>query len=896
MMRKAMLAAVFLTLMLLGASILGSTLGAAHSVQIDKTPRPSPTPDGLAPDTSPASPETPILPDLIVEDVWVSPATPLIGEEATIYVVIKNQGPLDVPLDPPQNFYTDLYVDPAIVPIQLFQAGVYAWGCQAHWVPSGGSYLLQTTYVFTSVKNYVLYAQIDTDAQVPEQNESNNVFGPFQVEVRAPNRVQHQTHTDFQMGVASSLDISHPDGVIRRGIFLEPFTEPEVYYPDWKVDDPPAPPSHPNNVNQVKPALTGNGSGTLYAVWEDGRNGGVFDRDIYFSRSTDGGMTWTSPDVRVNDDSTSDTANQVSPDIAYDESRDRIYAVWQDARNGDYDIYFAYSDDNGDNWSANELLSIDPPTSLGADQMNPSIAVGPNVTDVWPVAVYVVWQDRRNGNDDIYISRSDDGGLTWTDNIFVTDDPQMTSQDQVAPSVGVGYDLLGYDDVFVAWEDWRDPANPEIYVARSRDRGGTFGIDVPVDNNPHNEGYRVGPSMIVSTTAETVQVDVGFTKTVESPVTAIHVAWQENAGEEADVYYTYATYVYEEPEFCPYPYDFCFEGPSEASGFVIDSNYALPPDTGPTYPIDPTWQGQVSLAKAFDTDYTYCHADSIMTYTMGVFLAWSDARSFDDWRYEIRTRRVASPEGTGESYELCEDQVVGVVNDTAKIHAYREQSGFVDSSDYEIFRPAATGQFNPYVFAEPPPFPSFSPRLYVTWDDDRWDVPLEPGTVRDRDIFAARWGLYPEGIYISPVIDSRAASSWYVLSWWGTTQYAGDLLLQTRFGNNPNPPLNDVAANGWTEWTGNPSSEVVDCPGANCFYDAPGRHIVDPNGNSWVLECQEPGCPGPGCPNPDCPDAYQYIQYKVIIRSYSRHTTLSQVTIHYAGPNVIYLPIVVNND
>ena len=83
--------------------------------------------------------------------------------------------------------------------------------------------------------------------------------------------------------------------------------------------------------------------------------------------------------------------------------------------------------------------------------------------------------------------------------------------------------------------------------------------------------------------------------------------------------------------------------------------------------------------------------------------------------------------------------------------------------------------------------------------------------------------------------------------------------MQTRFGNTPNPPLNDVAANGWTAWTGNPSSAYLGCSaGADCFYDAPGRRIVDPNGDDWFQ-----------CPGPNCPPSYRYIQYKVIIRGFS---------------------------
>jgi hypothetical protein len=889
-MKKTLLALTCLSLALLFVLVVGATLGVAQTVVPLHDPRPSPTPDGLGPATSPAGPDLALLPDLVVTSIEVLPPTPMMNEKVTIYVTIKNQGPADVPLVPtPQNFYTDLYVDPSVVPIHLFQDGQVSWGCQAYWVPAGESHVLAATYVFTEVRTYALYAQVDTDNQVaPEQSEDNNIFGPVHVQVVAPNTLLQQSHQDFQMGVASGLDISHPDGVMRRGIFQEPFTDPEVYYPDSQVDHPPLPPSDPfNNVDQINPALTGNGDGVLYAAWEDGRNGGVFNRDIYFNRSADGGTTWLANDIRINDDpGLPDTANQNKPDLAYDPTGGlagdgRLYAVWQDRRNGDYDIYFAYSDDDGDIWSPNQLLSIDPPTSLSADQMNPSIAVGADVTR----SIYVVWQDRRNGNDDVYMVRSDDGGSSgsWTENLFVTDDPGMTEQDQVAPSVGIGLGFPPYldsvhDDVFVCWEDWRNPEHPEIYVARSKNFGKTFGVDTPV-SMPAKQSYRLQPTLEVSTTADTALIyDPGqdVTKTVQSPITAIHVAWQQGAGDDADVYWAYATYVYEEPEFCPYPYDFCFNPPQKISGFVIDSDYALPPDTGPTYAREPSWQGQVDMTRAFANDWTRCHADSTITYTKGVFIAWSDAGSFDDWRVEIHTRRVASPQGEGTSYEPCEDQATGVLNDNAKIYALRDGlRGALDVIDYPLYteyQPAATKQFNSSLFAQEPSTPSFAPDLWVAWDDDRHNDPLQTGTVQDRDVFAARWAMYSEGTYISPVFDSRTQATWYVLSWWGVTQHFGDLLLQTRFGDNPYAPLDDVAAGGWTRWTGNPSIPVALCPGEGCYYDAPGRHIVGPDGSEF-------------------PEA-RYIQYKVTIRGSSRLTALSQVKIYYKGLNVIYLPLI----
>ena len=889
-MKRTFLALSFLALALVVALIVGAGLGVAQTGGPVPDARPTPTPLVPVPQKEPQAPlepEIPPLPDLVVTRIETAPETPRIGEIVKIRVTIMNLSKNDVELG--NNFWTDLYIDPAVLPIQLGQDGVDEWPCQATWVPAEGSYVLVTDYVFDDVKTYSLWAQVDTDNHVQEANENNNVLGPVTVRVLARDVVMHQTHQDFQLTMASGLDVSHPQGVIRRGIYRMPYTEPEVYTPTTQVDHPPDPPAGATSVNQQYPALASNGSGILFAVWEDGRNGGVFNRDIYFSRSIDGGASWQEPDVKVNFES--DTANQIRPDIAYDPdfgTYGRLYAVWQDEKDGDYDIYLAYSDNAGNpaapiasvSWTGQVKLNDD---RADAAQLNPSIALGPSGE------VYVVWQDQRNGNDDVYLTRSDNHGLFWTDNYFVTDDPDTSAQNQSAPSVAVE-SALGR--VVVAWEDWRDPVHPEVYAVWSLDGGETYGIDVPITIVPPQSRttYRRDPTVAAQTTIETVEYwdeTEEITKTSTTSVTAIHVAWRDGAEDRSDVYYSYASYIYdfEAREPCPYPYvgaDFCFRGTQKISGAVIDTDYAMPPDPGQIWPIEPSWQGQVSLDLVPDdvSWWTYCHAGSTQVYSRGAVIAWSDARSYDDWRYEIRTRRVASPEGDPRVFEPCEDWTMGHVNDNAKLFPLRD-----DPLQYDIYKPAATGQFNPSIIVD-------GSGVFVAWDDDRWDDPTISGTVRNRDIFMAELFSEDRGIFISPVLDGgKPDPSWYTLSWWGITEREGDILFQTRFGDNPNPPKRNEAMNGWTKWTGNASSDAYigpDCPtgsGEGCVYDAPGRHIVDPDGKEWF-----------DCPGIDCPDPYRYMQYKVLLDGPSRRTAVTRVVVHYDGAaTTIYLPVVLRN-
>ncbi|MEJ2210251.1 MAG: CARDB domain-containing protein [Anaerolineae bacterium] len=431
-MKRLYLALSILMMAVLLLLLAAAASGAAPASDPVPNARPTPTaisplPEPQQPQVAPESPDIPPLPDLIVESIRVIPAVPIIGESALIQVVIMNQSQYGI-ANPANNFFTDLYIDPGIVPIQLGQDGVTAWGCQATWMPAGGRHTLEFKYTFDDVRNFALWAQVDTDNTVIEANEHNNVTGPVNVQVRSRHSIVHDTHQDFQLGLASTLDGSHSEGVLRPGLFVEPWQEPpavpiedSIYRPDYKVDDAPDYSSEPTTWSQVKPAIASHGS-QVFAVWEDGRNGGVFNRDIYFSHGQllgDGSLTWGA-NVRVNwDDPIAHTANQVSPDIVYDPTHGgangRLYVVWQDEREhpaiDSYYIYMAYSDDLGATWSPG--LKINDDVGV-ATQLNPAVTVGrsisetENLPDPIPNHVYVVWQDRRNGNDDIYLARSDD--------------------------------------------------------------------------------------------------------------------------------------------------------------------------------------------------------------------------------------------------------------------------------------------------------------------------------------------------------------------------------------------------------------------------------------------------------------------------------------------------------
>jgi hypothetical protein len=129
-------------------------------------------------------------------------------------------------------------------------------------------------------------------------------------------------------------------------------------------------------------SVSGNNIHVAYCGDRDG-NG-----EIYYKRSTDGGISWED-DIRltINDSTSTD------PSIAT--AGDTVYLVWCDTRDGNSEIYYKYSNDNGLSWGFDSRLTNDTCQSL-----YPSVSVSGG-------RIHVVWTDRRDGNYEIYYKRTD---------------------------------------------------------------------------------------------------------------------------------------------------------------------------------------------------------------------------------------------------------------------------------------------------------------------------------------------------------------------------------------------------------------------------------------------------------------------------------------------------------
>lgn len=179
-------------------------------------------------------------------------------------------------------------------------------------------------------------------------------------------------------------------------------------------------------INQVSGGCLDDDHTTEGAVPTFGPNGEIYvswsvDDKIYFDMSLDGGYHWLEEDRMV--------ANQpggwvieieglnrcngmpvTTCDLSKGEHNGRIYVNWIDNRNGHYDNFVAYSDDQGVTWSAPQRVTNDV---TKRDQFLTWMTV-----DQSTGYLYCVYYDRRNYNSaetDVFWSYSKDGGKTWVD-------------------------------------------------------------------------------------------------------------------------------------------------------------------------------------------------------------------------------------------------------------------------------------------------------------------------------------------------------------------------------------------------------------------------------------------------------------------------------------------------
>ena len=165
------------------------------------------------------------------------------------------------------------------------------------------------------------------------------------------------------------------------------------------------------NISQsVLPSVASSGS-NVHVVWYDARDNNY---EIYYKRSIDGGLHWE-PDRRL----TATSFPSVHPSVSVQGST--VHIAWEEkSYSSNSEIYYKHSMDNGSSWGDAIRLTNDTAMSL-----DPSIAVHDR-------GVHIVWSDNRDGNQEIYYKRSRDDGMTWGPDTRLTNNPGNSTNPGIA--------------------------------------------------------------------------------------------------------------------------------------------------------------------------------------------------------------------------------------------------------------------------------------------------------------------------------------------------------------------------------------------------------------------------------------------------------------------------------
>ncbi len=264
--------------------------------------------------------------------------------------------------------------------------------------------------------------------------------------------------------------------------------------------------SDSGSTRHATPAIATDSSGNVIIAWEDARNG---NSDIYAQRLNASGIKqWSAGDVRVNTDS--GTAHQFGPGIAIDSAGNAIVA-WEDRRSNVNagDIYAQKLNTSGTRqWAVGDVRVNDGAT--GINRFGPQLAADGN-------NVFVAWSDARLGDFDVYAQRLNSSGVRqWTATDVRVNSDAIGSYQYIG-----GIASNGSGSAVITWEDYRDQSlsGLNIYAQKLNSAGAKqwLASDVRV-NTDIGENYQAKPGVTLHSNGDAI------------------FAWEDNRNLNADIY------------------------------------------------------------------------------------------------------------------------------------------------------------------------------------------------------------------------------------------------------------------------------------------------------------------------------------------------------------------------
>ncbi len=259
----------------------------------------------------------------------------------------------------------------------------------------------------------------------------------------------------------------------RNGVFCRRSLDGgKTWEPNAAAVDPQ--PTRPDMPFEDKPYLVADDNanspfaGNLYLGWTEFS---LTKSIVLFSRSTDGGITWSPPyEISTHEGIPRDDNGAVEGFDAVAGPDGALYTIWAD----DTSLVMAVSHDGGLTFRPSHPILELPASYFTVSNLQrangfPQIGIDPRNEHL-----YVTWSDYRNGDIDVFCSSSPDLGNTWSDPVRVNDDPIHNGADQFFQWMSVDPKDGSVNVVF--YDRRSDPANSATLVtlARSANGGKSF--------------------------------------------------------------------------------------------------------------------------------------------------------------------------------------------------------------------------------------------------------------------------------------------------------------------------------------------------------------------------------------------------------------------------------------
>ncbi len=242
--------------------------------------------------------------------------------------------------------------------------------------------------------------------------------------------------------------------------------------------------------NDKEWAVVDHSNGIIYVTWaqfdEHGSSNPLDSSEIQLSRSTDAGITWSIPvvvsDIKGNAQGGNYSDHAPMPAIG---PNSEVYVTWW----GPDGLMFDKSTDEGLTWLENDI-------NVTGFHINwlvfnvPGVQIVPGFpiincdlsSSIYNGNIYICWTDQRSGylDTDVWITKSTDGGISWSSSVRVNDDPPNRHQFFAWMTID---QTNGY--LYFIFYDRRNYSTLEtdVYMAVSSDGGDSF-LNFKISESP----------------------------------------------------------------------------------------------------------------------------------------------------------------------------------------------------------------------------------------------------------------------------------------------------------------------------------------------------------------------------------------------------------------------------